>query len=61
MSIENYNFNDVAVKNVKIATKDYVITAISDRSNDIILFKDDAIALAKHFGLTKEDIRVCNE
>lgn len=56
MSIEDYDFKDIMVKGVNHANKAGVNIGLRCEASSVIIYKNDAIALAKHFKLTAEDI-----
>ena len=56
MNIKKHEFCDYAMHEVKSANN-IAVTIDVKRAPWIALYKDDAIALAKHFNLTPDDIK----
>jgi hypothetical protein len=57
MSIETYEFKDGDIEGATIESGDHIY--LHDRDYDISIlwiYKDDVIAMAKHFKLTAEDL-----
>lgn len=57
--ITKHRCYDDRIENVTIKNSSKVILNLSPEMDDdyLILHKEDTIALAKHFGLTEEDLR----
>ena len=59
LSIENYVFEDVDVDDINVLVfnkKSEIVEVNFYHGNALHLFKNDAIALAKHFKLTSDDL-----
>lgn len=58
MSITEHKFFDPEVEEVIVSARKKVELWLDEHNGDhVILTRNDTIALAKHFGLTEEDLR----
>lgn len=57
MSIEKYNFSDNVTAAWRADTKQDKVVLCNFDDEHTVLDKDDAIAIAKHFKLTEEDLK----
>ena len=57
MSIEAYEFKDHDIEGATIESDDYIYLHDKDYDTSLLwIYKDDVIAMAKHFKLTAEDL-----
>ncbi len=56
MNIKKYIFSDILVKWASHANSNAVNITLRGKVSSCIIYRDDAIALAKHFKLTANDL-----
>lgn len=57
IKIEDYEFCDILVDYAQHANKLGVNIKLRQKASNVIIYKKDVIAMAKHFKLTAEDIK----